>query len=125
MADPQTPTSEQLAALKQAVVMKAARFLKLPEAPLGVWGEYSEGGVGIASTRPDHAVKEVLYGLGGVNWDVDLTSLVTADDVRKEALGSPVEGTVPEASDDSIEEAIAAAAHWVASYLLSNGVGIG
>lgn len=117
-----TPSQPQLDAMAQAVIYKAVRFLKLPESPLGAWGEFSEYGVGVATVRPDHAIEEMLYGLRLRDWDVDLESLVTADDVIRVGLEMDP-ATFPADKLGDVERALSAAVSWVAHHL-QQGVGI-
>lgn len=123
MPDP-TPTAAQAEVMKSAIIQKAIRFLMLPGSPLGAYGEFSEGGVGSMSLRPDYAIREMLYGLGGRNWDIDLTTLVTPEDVIRIGFNADPD-SLPEGSEADIQTAIESACHWVAEYLLSNGFALG
>lgn len=118
--EPVTPTEEQVASLRQAVLQKATRTLMLGQAPLGYWGELADGTQ--APLRPDYAIKEILFGLRFVNWDVDLTDLVTAEDVIRVGLQAD---SFPEDDDRiaDIDSAISAACSWVAQYILG-GAGV-
>lgn len=119
----ETPTPAQLETLRLAVTYKAVRFLAFPGAPLGAWGEVAEGGVGVVTVRTDAQIRELLYGMGGVDWDVDLTAEVAADDVIRAGYETdPAAFPADRVAD--VERAIGAAAHWVAQYLLSSGVGV-
>lgn len=118
-----TPSPAQEQTLKLAVIFKAVRFLAFPGAPLGAWGEISEGGVGVVTVRSDAQIRELLYGLGGVNWDIDLEAAVTADDVIRLGLEADP-STFPADRIGDVETAIGAAAAWIAAYLLTNGVAV-
>jgi hypothetical protein len=112
-------TAQVTERLTQAVLAKAVRILLLVEAPLGSFGELSE--FGMAAVRPDYQQTELLYGLRFINWDDDLTALVTSDDVIRAGLqADPAD--FPEARMGDVDRAIEAAASWVASELL-DGLG--
>lgn len=115
-----TPTDPQLAAMTQAVIYKAVRFLKLPESPLGTWGDFAD--FGPVTVRPDHTIAELLYGLRFREWDVNLDELVTWEDVARVGLETDP-GEVTAEQQEVIERAIGAAVSWVAHYLLE-GAGI-
>ena len=117
---PDTPTPEQTARFAQAVIQKATRFLKLPEAPFGHSGVMEWG---TAQVRPDFEIQELLYGLRFREWDIDLTTLVTPDDVIRLGLqldpadlGGPLETA-------DVQRAIDAAVSWVAHQVLE-GTGV-
>lgn len=114
---PVTAPAEVEARLTQAVLAKAVRIYALTEAPLGTHGEFTE--FGVARVMPDHQIVELCAGLLLVNWDVDLASLVTVEDVVR-ALGYD---DMPPGKEEDVERAIQAAASWVASYILG-GVAI-
>lgn len=118
MAD--TPTPDQAEALKLAVAYKAVRFLAFPGAPLGAWGEVGEGGVGVVTVRSDAQIRELLYGLGGHEWEIPD---VTADDVIRAGFETDP-ATFPADRVADVERAIVAAKQWVSEYLRSNGVGV-
>lgn len=118
VAVPATP--ETVDRLKQAVIQKATRILMLSGAPLGSWGALNE--FGVATVRADHEVQELLYGLRFVNWDVDLTAVVATDDVVRQGMGADP-ATFPTEKVPDVDRAIAAAASWVANYLL-NGTNV-
>lgn len=109
-----TPTAEQLERITQAIIAKATRILVSVEAPLGVWGELSE--FGIATVRPDYQSDELLFGLRLTEWDVDLTTLVTADDVIRVGLQT-VPADFPAERIPDVERSIAAAVSWLAEYV--------
>jgi hypothetical protein len=98
--------------ITQAVIAKAARIYALTEAPLGTHGEMTE--FGAMRVMPDHQITELLAGLTRVNWDIDITTLVTVDDVVR-ALGYD---DLPADKDTDITRAISAATSWVAEYIL-------
>lgn len=114
-----TPTSEQTERLTSAIIFKAVRFLKLPEAPFGHSG-ITEWGV--AMVRPDFEVSELLYGLSYRNYDLDLTSLVTVDDVVRVGLQMDPDD-FPATSEPDVQRAIDSAVSWVADRVLY-GIGI-
>lgn len=113
-------TAEVTERLTQAVLAKAVRILLLVEAPLGSFGELSE--FGMAVVRPDYQQTELLYGLRYTTWDIDLTTLVTADDVIR--AGLQADGSdFPESRMVDVTRAIDAAVSWIASELL-DGIGV-
>lgn len=114
MADPVAATPEIEARLAQAVLAKALRIYALAEAPLGTHGEMTE--FGMMAVRPDYQIQELLGGLLRVNWDVDLTTMITSDDVVRH-LGYD---DLPAAKVVDIDRAIAAATSWVADYVLGS-----
>lgn len=118
----ETPTPEITAALRLAVIYKATRILAVSGSPLGSWGEYPDGGVGPIPVRPDHTIAELLYGIRFVDWDVDLPTLVTSDDVIRVGLETDPT-TYPAERVPDVEAAIAAASSWVAHYVL-DGTGV-
>lgn len=122
MADP-VPTEEQVAAMALAVIYKAARFLMLPNSPLGAWGEFGDGGVAVVSLKPDYAIQEMLLGLHFQNWAVDLTQEVSTADVIRVGLETDP-GSFPADKLPDVQRAIDASIHWVAQDLLG-GVGVG
>ena len=115
-----TPTPEQTERFAQAVIQKATRFLKLPEAPFGHSGVMEWG---TATVRPDFEIQELLYGLRFREWDIDLTTLVTPDDVIRFGLQlDPVDLGGPMVTAD-IQRAIDAAVSWIAVSVLE-GTGV-
>lgn len=112
------PTAEQIERFTHAVIFKAVRFLKLPEAPFGHSGVTEWG---MATVRPDFEIEELLYGLRFREWDIDLTTLVTTDDVIRVGLQIDPDDWVGTEAD--VQRAIDAAISWVADRVL-NGVGI-
>jgi len=110
--------------MKSAIIQKAIRFLMLAGSLLGAYGEFSEGGGGSMSLRPDYAIRELLYGRAWRNSDIDSTTLVTPGDGIRIGFNADPEAR-PEGSDEYIQTAIDSACHWVAQYLRSNGFAIG
>lgn len=114
-----TLSDPQEQALKSALIQKATRFLVMSGAPLGRWGNSNE--IGLSQIRPDYEVAEMLLGLRGQDWDVDLETLVSTDEVIRVGLQTEP-GDYPLESLPDVERAISAACSWVASYLI--GVGL-
>jgi hypothetical protein len=115
-----TPTDEQASRLAQAAIAKATRFLVLPEAPLGSWGEMSE--FGMAVIRPDYAISELLFGLHFRGLIIDWASIVTADDVIRNGLSAdPSDMPIERVAD--VDRALEAAQEWIEEEL-REGVGI-
>jgi hypothetical protein len=114
------PTAEQLERLAQAAIAKATRFLILPEAPLGSWGEMTE--FGMAVIRPDYAIAELLQGLHFLGLVIDWSAIVTTDDVIRVGLqADPTD--LPAARLPDVERALAAAEQWIEQEL-EEGIGI-
>lgn len=116
---PTTPDEE--ARLIQAVAAKATRILMLAEAPLGVWGEITE--MGVAQTRPDYQIRELLFGLHyrGADLDVDtITAAVDPEMVIRQGLQTDPANFPPDRLPD-VERAIDAARSWVASEVVGFG----
>jgi hypothetical protein len=113
------PTAAEEARLGQAAIAKATRFLVLPEAPLGSWGELSE--FGMAVVRPDYAITELLFGLHFRHLTIDWDSIVTADDVIRVGLSADP-ATFPADKLPDVERALEAAISWVSAEL-EGGVG--
>jgi hypothetical protein len=113
-------TAQITARLTQAVLAKAVRILLLVEAPMGSFGELSE--FGMAMVRPDYQQTELLKGLRYINWEEDLTALVTSEDVIRAGLQADP-SDFPEARMGDVDRAIDAAVSWVASEVL-DGMGI-
>ena len=124
------PTESQLARLKLAIVQKAVRLLVLPEAPFGSFGEITE--YGRTAVRPDFAIKELLYGFRGKDFntydedgelveefDID-DVVVTSDDVIRMGFDDPEVFTAEREAD--VDAAIDAAKSWVADYIAGVGV---
>jgi len=114
-----TPTDTQTARLAQAVIAKATRFLVLPEAPLGTWGEM--GDLGIATVRPDYSIVELLYGLHFRDFDVDWDTIVSTDDVIRVGLAAEPD-TFPTDKRPDVDRALAAAIDWI-NEELRGGIG--
>lgn len=114
-----TPTAEQIERFTQAIIFKAVRFLKLPEAPFGFSGVTDWG---MATVRPDYEIEELLYGLRFRDWDIDLSILVITDDVIRVGLQTDP-ADFPAASLPDVQRAIDSAISWVAHKVLG-GVGI-
>lgn len=113
-----TPTAEETERFTQAVIQKATRFYLLTNAP---YGHHGVSDFGPARVLDDRQIEELLYGLRFREWDIDLTSLVTAADVIRVGLQSndaDFGGT-----DADIERAIDAAVSWIADRVLY-GAGI-
>ena len=110
------PTDAQRARLTEAVIAKATRILLLGEAPLGSWGEQDL----VAPVRPDYQILELIYGLRYKDFEVDLTTLATADDVIRRGLQTDPD-TYPGDKDD-VDSALLAAADWVGEALQGFGV---
>lgn len=115
-----TPTAGQNARLAAAAIAKATRFLVLPEAPLGSWGEMSE--YGMAVVRPDHSIRELLEGLHFTELGIDWASIVTNDDVIRNGLQADPADLPAERLPD-ITRALAAAEEWI-ELELAEGIGI-
>lgn len=114
------PTAAQEAQLKEAMISKAARIYVMTGASLGYVGEISE--MGSATLRPDYQIRELLEGLRFIDWDVDLTAIVDADEVIRAGLGAdPTSYTAAQSA--LVDQAIAAAASWVATEIIE-GVAI-
>jgi hypothetical protein len=112
-----TPTEAQVARIEQAIIGKAVRFLALPGAPFGAFGETGEWGGLVISVMGDAAVKELLFGLSYLELDLDDID-VTVDDVVAAGLKAD---SVPSAKEAEIERAITAAKDWIGHHL--NGLG--
>ena len=82
---PLPTTPEDDARIVQACISKAARILALAEAPLGVWGEITE--MGMAETKPDYQIRELLFGFhyGGIDV-LTITADVTTEMVITQGL---------------------------------------
>lgn len=113
------PTANQEARLSQAAIAKATRFLVLPEAPLGSWGELSE--FGMAVVRPDYAITELLYGLHFKDLDIDWDTVVTVDQIVEVGLGADP-AALPADKTAAVTQARAAAIDWI-NEELEGGIG--
>ncbi len=111
-----TPSAEQVEQITQAVIQKATRILALSHSPLGLWG--GDVDFGPVPVRSDYEIAELLYGLRLVNWDIDLTSLVTTEDVIRVGLQAANPATYPVDQLPDVQRAIDAAVAWVAVALL-------
>jgi hypothetical protein len=112
------PNAQQEARFAEAVLQKAIRFLKLPEAPFGHSGVTEWG---VASVQTDRQIEELLYGLRFQDWDIWLPGLVTTDDVIR--VGLQIDPARSTANPADVQRAINAAASWVAERCLL-GVGV-
>jgi hypothetical protein len=105
--------------LEVAIIFKAVRFLKFPEAPFGYSGAVTEWGQ--ASVRPDYEIRELLYGMMGQPIG-SLEGRVTSSDVARVGLGVDP-NDLPAATLTDIDRAIGAAVSWIEDYL-HEGFGI-
>ena len=114
---PTTPEDE--ARLIQATAAKASRILSMAEAPLGVVGEVTE--MGVAETRPDYQISELLLGLHyRSDFDVlSITEAVTPEMVITMRGSDPA--TFPAANLPAVVQAIDAARSWVAVRVVGFG----
>jgi hypothetical protein len=103
------PTPEEAQRLVQCVIAKATRILALVEAPLGTWGEITE--VGVAQTRPDYQLQELLYGLRYPPYTVVDIDVGTDDVIRQGLQTDPA--TYPPDKLPDVQRAIDAATNWV------------
>lgn len=99
-------------AVKAAIIVRATRNLQWNGAAFGRFG--SSDGTNIVA-RPDFASNELLFGVRYRNWDVDLTTLVTTDDVIR-AMGQEP-GDFPDANLAEVQLAIDTACSQIASEL--------
>lgn len=107
MAVPGSTYEDRLA---QAIIAKATRFYVSLQAPLGTWGEMTE--FGQANVRPDYQIQELLFGLRFRGVPVDLTTLVSTEDVIRAGLqADPNDFSAAQVQD--VARALASACSWV------------
>lgn len=115
------PTADEAARLRQAIIAKAIRFLVLPEAPFGAFGEASEFGATRIAVRPDSAIRELLYGFRYKGLVLSGITITTAEVIR---AGMGIAESDFDASKlPDVEKAIDAATNWVEAYLAGAGIG--
>lgn len=115
-----TLTDSQTERVTQAVIQKAGRLMKFPEAPFGHSGVSDWGP---ARVLADNQIEELLMGLRFQEWDILYEDLaITPEDVIRVCFKSNEDDY--QGDTDDIQRAIDSAISWVGTLLDPEGVGL-